>query len=443
MIRRLLCWLTVLSAPLSAGSVSQVAVPAVPGIRADGSILLPNQWSLRPSGRQVPLGDFPVNLAVHPSGKYVVALHSGDSTHELISVALPEGRVIARAVIPESFYGLAFSPDGTRLYASGAGAEVLHELSFDSGHFGADHEITLRDAAERGVPAGFAISADGRRLYAADVYGQDVLVADLEAHRSLSLFPLLPGMPMIDLSQTQVSSQPSLAAAEKRKAAKKDELPGDAPFPYACALDERMERLYVSLWGGSAIAVLNSKTGAEIARWKTEEHPCELLLTHDGHRLYVANAARNSVTVLDTASGAALETLSAAMEAETRLGSTPNSLALTPDEQLLFVANAGNNNVAVFDVANAGHDRSLGFIPVGWYPTSVRVTPNGKQLLVANGKGITSRSNRHGPQPGRELPDSGREYIGSLMQGTLSLIPIPEKREEFLEKLKEYTARAY
>ena len=63
------------------------------------------------------------------------------------------------------------------------------------------------------------------------------------------------------------------------------------------------------------------------------------------------------------------------------------SLALTPDESKLFVANAGNNDVAVFDVSNHGHSHALGFIPVGKYPTSVRVTPDGKELLVANGKG--------------------------------------------------------
>jgi len=34
----------------------------------DGSVLLPNQWSLHPTGRQIELADFPVNLALHPMG---------------------------------------------------------------------------------------------------------------------------------------------------------------------------------------------------------------------------------------------------------------------------------------------------------------------------------------------------------------------------------------
>ena len=64
-------------------------------------------------------------------------------------------------------------------------------------------------------------------------------------------------------------------------------------------------------------------------------------------------------------------------------GATPNSLALSPDDGWLFVANANINCVAVFEVEKPGHSRSLGFIPTGWYPTSVRVAKGGK-LLVAH-----------------------------------------------------------
>ena len=66
----------------------------------------------------------------------------------------------------------------------------------------------------------------------------------------------------------------------------------------------------------------------------------------------------------------------------------------------MYVANANVNAVAVFDVRKPGHSRSLGFIPTGWYPTSVRVTPDGKHLLVANGKGGTPKANPRAPGPG-------------------------------------------
>ena len=37
-----------------------------PGMTQSGTVLLPNGWSLKPAGRQTTLGDFPVQIAVHP-----------------------------------------------------------------------------------------------------------------------------------------------------------------------------------------------------------------------------------------------------------------------------------------------------------------------------------------------------------------------------------------
>src|SRR5262249_7671764 len=100
------------------------------------------------------------------------------------------------------------------------------------------------------------------------------------------------------------------------------------------------------------------------------------------------------------------------------------------------------NTIAVFDVSEPGKSRSLGFIPVGWYPTSVRLTPDGKHLLVTNGKGILPKANRYGPQPGKDPPASVHEYIAGLFQGTLSIIELP-RHDKFLDQMKRYTPRAY
>ena len=87
----------------------------LPGLKPDGSVLLPNQWSLRPVGVQVPLGDFPVNIAVHPGGQFAAVLHSGYSRHEIVVVDLPTAKVVSRARVNEAFYGLEFSHSGDRL----------------------------------------------------------------------------------------------------------------------------------------------------------------------------------------------------------------------------------------------------------------------------------------------------------------------------------------
>ena len=56
--------------PGLSGEGDPVARPVLPGLGIDGDVQLPNQWSLRPAGRQTELGDFPVNIALHPSGQW-------------------------------------------------------------------------------------------------------------------------------------------------------------------------------------------------------------------------------------------------------------------------------------------------------------------------------------------------------------------------------------
>src|SRR5437588_8882930 len=94
---------------------------ALPGVQPDGSVRLPNQWSLRPAGKHIELGDFPVNLALHPSGQWLAALHAGYGTHEIAVIDLnpKRQRIASRVTLDQAFYGLCFSPDGHTLFASG------------------------------------------------------------------------------------------------------------------------------------------------------------------------------------------------------------------------------------------------------------------------------------------------------------------------------------
>ncbi len=438
----------------------------VPGVRDDGSVLLPNQWSLRPVGKQVAVGDFPVNVALHPSGQYAAVLHCGYGTHEIVVARIPAGTIVSRIPLETAFYGLTFSRDGKNLFASGAAGEVVHRFAFADGFLSAPQMIQLRDARTRGIPAGLAVNADGTRLYVANVWGHCVNAVDLTSNQVIWEYKFgLDGQEKA--YATNATAAPlDIAAATKRAEVAQDTTQAQDAFPYACALDESRNRLYVSLWARAEVAVLDLKTHTEIARWKTEEHPNEMVLSKTGAQLYVANANRNSVSVLDTETGKTLEVLVAVMmgakQAGTDLspassgapgfaspdwqtnapaGNTPNSLALAPDGKTLFIANATINALSVFDVSEPGRSRSLGFIPTGWYPTTVRVTPDGKHLVVANGKGQTSRANPHGPQPGREAPKTVSEYIGGLLQGTISIVTLPSKAS-FDERMRTWTAVA-
>jgi YVTN family beta-propeller protein len=415
--------------------------PNLPGPKADGSVLLPNQWSLRPAGRQIQLGDFPINIAVHPSGRYAAILHSGYSDNKIKIIEIPGGNEVFQVPLDEAFYGIEFSRDGRQLFSSGAGDEVIHAFDFQDGKLSRHHQIHLRDVADRGIPGGIAIDDAAKRLYAANVWGHRITQVNLSGKPTPADIILVPDATPPFSTRIRPPSDPETAEATKRSEADLYAVNPADPYPYACRLDEKRRRLYVSLWAQARVAVVDLKSNQVIANWATEEHPNEMLLTRSGKLLFVANAGRNSVTLFDTEKGRAIETIWAALHPEVPPGSTPNSLALTPDEKTLFIANADNNMVAVIDVSEPGKSRSLGYIPVGWYPTSVRVTPDGRHLLVANGKGIISKANPLGPVPGQQKT-STTQYIAHLFKGTLSIIDLPSPKQ-FEEQLIDYTAQAY
>src|SRR5262249_46850315 len=109
---------------------------------------------------------------------------------------------------------------------------------------------------------------------------------------------------------------------------------------------------------------------------------------------------------------------------------------------------ADNNCVAVLDVEKPNESAVKGFIPTGWYPTSLAVTPDGKDLLVGVGKGLQSQANPiKKEEPKEEKPDDKEKpkekklpypYIGTTMTGALSIVPIPDDKE-----LAAYTATVY
>src|SRR5262249_5861802 len=85
---------------------AELASPRVlPGMLADGFIQLPNQWKLHPTGRQIEVGNFPVNLAVHPSGQYLAVLHAGWGDHEIMIIDLNKAKqkVVSRVNVDQTF----------------------------------------------------------------------------------------------------------------------------------------------------------------------------------------------------------------------------------------------------------------------------------------------------------------------------------------------------
>ncbi|HEY8734472.1 MAG TPA: alkaline phosphatase family protein, partial [Puia sp.] len=370
-------------------------------------IVLPNGWSLTPLGRSIPLGDLPLNMIVSPSGQYIAVSNNGQSTQTIQLIDAVRNKVISEKIIAKSWLGLAFSSDENYLYASGGNDNLIIKYRISN-----RHDLIETDQIKLGEkwpvkisPAGIQINDQTRTLFVVTKENNSLYVVDLNTRKTLSF---------------------SLGSEA-----------------YTCLLSKNKAELYISLWGRKQILVFDISKKKILDSIIVGDHPNDLCLSRDGRVLFVANANDNSVSVIDTKKRQVLETLDAALFPGSLVGSTTNGVALSENNKVLFIANADNNCLAVFDVSKPGFSKSIGFIPVGWYPTCVKVI--GNQVYVSNGKGFSSFSN-----PGYNSFDTSHakitlhhadaktEYIGGLFKGTLSIFKTPSG-----EQLNQYSRLVY
>jgi len=381
-------------------ALTPVAQPAArpprwPGYHGKGVTLLPNGWQISPAGRHVYVGDLPMNLVPSRDGRFLVVSSSGWEKPALVIFDTKRLQVVGRAPMEHTWLGLAWHPDGTRLFASGSSDNAIVEFGWSEGRLVQKETIPL-GAPERhpggdrienaGFVAGLAVSSDGKSLYATQLYGQMVRRVDIEQHRGA-------------------------ATAE---------LPAE---PYTCLLSRDGKTLFVSLWGGAKVLMFDAETLAARGEIAVGEHPNAMVLSSDGARLFVACANTNAVWVADVAAKTANEQISVALDPKAPVGSTPNGLSLSPDGRTLLIANADNNTVAVVDVSNPERSQIEGFVPAGWYPTSVLFDHDGSRFFVLAGKGLATAANMRGPQPGGARFDG--QYTGNMFQGAISTVPFP------------------
>jgi YVTN family beta-propeller protein len=372
---------------------------------------LPNGWKISPVGKSFDLGDLPLNIAVSKSNKYLAVTNNGQSTQSIQLIDVKSERILDQVEIEKSWYGITFTSDEKFIYVSGGHDNRIVKYEIINQQLKRIDSISLdRPWPVRVGPAGIALDESNNMMYV--VTREDKMLY------------------AVDMRTKQVVNKYGLDAEA-----------------YDCKFSSKTNELYITCWGCDKVLVFDTKN----RQWKQPigvgDNPNEMLLTNDAKYLYVCNANDNSVSIIDLSKKAVIETLDAALYPNSPSGSTTNSIALDPVGKKLYIANADNNCLATFDVSVPGNSKPKGFIPVGWYPTSVRFI-NGK-IWVANGKGMTSKANPFGPSPlrkkedvihhGFEVKDGSQvEYIGGLFKGSMSIIEVPNQL-----LLDQYTRRVY
>ncbi len=403
----LLSFLVVISLiiPFGCSGTNNISDPKqnsdLPG-KYNGYTLLPNGWKLSPAGDQVGIGELPLNMVITNDGKFAITSNSGMGENSLSVVDIKNEKEIQRVVMNKTWYGLAFNDDDSKLYVSGGNNNCIYIYSFSSGKLALQDSIALGERApkERISITGIAFVKSKNFVLAVSKESNSLYVCDASSNKVLKTIPL-------EAECYDVKANHSGAFA------------------------------YVSIWGKSSIAEIDLNNFQVTNTIKVGDHPCQLIITKDDSRLFVANANNNSVSVVDLQNKKETERINSALSPDVPYGSTPNSICLNGDESVLMIANADNNYLALFDISQPNKTKSLGFIPVGWYPTAIKFVKSSNQILAANGKGLTSMPNPEGPHPLiKHYHDI--QYIGSLFKGTLSIINYPNENE-----LSKYSKSVY
>jgi len=397
--------------------VNSVEVRTRPGLAPSADLLF-NGWGVSPAGTHVSCGDMALKMVIAPDKAAVLAVCAGYNQQGVNVVSLDSKRAAKFIPLKQAFNGLAFSPDGKKFYVSGGDSGVIYVFNYQAGQATLEREVKPSPSAQHTFLAGLAVHPKTGAVY----------VCNEGNHELWELNP-----------KTLLLEQ-SVAVGQ---------------HPHSVVLGADGIHMYVSNWGSRSISIVDSTKHRRLRDITVGIRPNDMALSPDG-RLFVACSGDNSVHVIETAKlervGEAAgptrrlwegtrEVIATSLYPQSPEGSTPCSLTVSPDGKTLFVANADNNSVFVVDVTgnlmeeaqDRGEKISLvnGFIPTGWYPTAVAVTPDNQFLLVANGKGLTSRASypAQSPSPNKLHTGLTFDHPGKTFAGSISFIPKPDAKQ--------------
>jgi YVTN family beta-propeller protein len=435
-----------------------------------GVSIIPNGRMIKPLGRTFRTAPHPYGLCLSPDGNIAVTANSGTSPLSITIMRniqsdypeiqqVPPGAATDKGVLASVFMGLAISPDSKTVYVSGGQENKIYLFDLLTGQENGVipcGTITAERDFSHGYIGDMTLNKAGDRLYAVDQINFILLIID--PVKKEVLHRVRTGRYPFGLCLSPNEKKVYVANVGMYEYARIASLNPDSltqtslafpAFPYLSEEAEkgiRNDSVQIpglgkpntlesfSVW---TVDVSNPTDPKVIAKAKTgnlvgqmlEDFPAvggsspnSVVATND--YVFVSNGNNDNISVLDTRTDTVFHTIQLVLDQRLRSfrGIIPFGLAVSPDHKRLFVAESGINAVAVIDIDTK---EVVGHIPVGWFPSKIQVTPDGKKLIVSNAKGYGS-----GPNGGPDFV-KGPEgtYIGSLMKGSVTVLDIPSDKQ--------------
>ncbi len=429
--------------------------------------VLPNGRIVAPSGKTFRTAPHPYGLTLSTDGNIAVTANSGTNPLSITIVKnvlsdepdimqVPPGPATEKGILASVFMGLAISPDNQVVYVAGGQENKVYMFSIQTGEKLDSIDCYYKDADSdysHGYIGDLTLTRDGSRIYAVDQINFRVVVLDTEQKKLLFSVPVgrypfgivlspdeqkvyvanvgmfeykrIPGLTEDNIKQKGLKFPAfGYGTKEAEEGIKNDsmEVPGLGPQNAIEAFS--VFTIDVSDPSNPHVTAKN-KTGHLVGALVDGvpavggSSPNSLAATDD--YVFVSNGNNDNISVIDIRTDSIVHHIY--LKPEPRLksfrGVIPFGLDVSPDQRRLYVCEAGINAVAVIDIPTL---KVIGHIPTGWFPAKVKVSKDGKKLIVTSAKGFGS-----GPNGGPDFDKMQRgSYIGNLMLGAVSVIDIPD-----------------
>jgi YVTN family beta-propeller protein len=405
------------------------------GPQKDGSIVVSDNQTLTPAGKIVELGS-PVrakSIALNPNDKTnsgaVLLMGSpqpvivfNTATGQVLQRFLPTFMKGAESASSKagSFTGITYSADGKSLFFSQDDNHVvIANVNPETGLLTNGQSVELPGPPADGRPyhnaksinpGGIAVSGDGKRAYVALNVVNTLGVIDLAASpaKLMAQIPVgnAPNSVVIHGKYAYVSNEGGRPATSGDFTNYSDGTP---------IVVDRKDSFAIT----GTVSVVDLSAGKEVRALKVGLHPAGM--TVSGSNLYVANAYSDSLSVIDLNTHEVVRTINLSVPiAGGAFGSGPNGVAVTDDGRA-YVALGQANAVAVINLQGRDAHPVIGYIPTGYFPTSIAYDKVQKQLVVADDKGLGTHV------PARSGGLSG--FSTHQDTGTVNLIPLPNANQ--------------
>ncbi|MBM4387135.1 MAG: bifunctional YncE family protein/alkaline phosphatase family protein, partial [Deltaproteobacteria bacterium] len=313
---------------------------------AEEEYILPNGRRLTPAGDLIALGQFPLGLALDQSEKFAYIVPNDDKNNSLVVIDLNEKKIIQTVKGMRTFRGVAVSPDNQYLYVGGASSGTLHRFTI-----GQTGEVSdQKNYFLGGYIAALAIPPDGGYIYAVSNTNSKVFKFSAADEEVVSVFKA-------------------------------------GQFPYDAVLSKDGKKLFISNLAAGTVLGLDTESGNALFEIKVGKNPQVMVLNKSGALLFVANSDSDTVSVIDLAQEKVVNTIDLTGNPFFFKAGSVNGLAVTADDKYLLATHAMMNKIEIVDLADF---KPKGDIPAGWYPTEVKVTKEGPEILALSSKGFGS-----------------------------------------------------